>query len=244
MARRRRHKFTEQEYLAFENASEDRHEFINGVILGGFHEDNPLPAAGVSVADMPRHRFTPKEYLAFERASIDRHEYLDGEVYSMSRDPEAHAWMTSNALAALYPQLTSRDCRIYAGNLRVQMLSRKGYFYPDLVIVCGERAFADDTEDTLTNPAVLIEVLSEDSDVFDRADKLHQYYLLPSLQAYLLISHDAPRFEMFWREGAGWLYSTFEGMETAVDLPSVGCTLPLSAVYQGIEFNQGENDDS
>lgn len=243
MAGKRRHEFTEEEYLAFEDASEDRHEYIDGIILAGFHEDNPLPHSGVSIADMPRHRFTPKEYLAFERASRERHEYLDGEVYSMSGDPESHAWMMSNTLAVLHPQLSNRECRIYAGNMRVGKRSRKAYFYPDLAIVCGERAFEDSSRDTLTNPTLVIEVMSPDTEVFDRSDKLHTYYAIPSLQGYLLISPDAARVEYYWRDGERWLYQSFEGIDTTIDLAAVGCTLPLSAVYQGIEFDQSDEDE-
>src|SRR5689334_12920596 len=93
----------------------------------------------------PPYKFSPEEYLAFERQSHERHEYLDGEIFAMVGGSERHAWIASNLLAALHPELIKQDCRIYAENMGVRAKAVNGYFYPNLVIVCGEREF-DDTQ--------------------------------------------------------------------------------------------------
>jgi Uma2 family endonuclease len=201
--------------------------------------------AEMHMTAQPHHKFTPQEYLAFERQSHERHEYLDGEIFAMVGGSERHAWITMNIGARLYPQMVEQGCRIYAENLGVRAKLAQGYFYPDLVIVCGEREFDDPQRDILLNPTVLIEVLSPSTEKYDRGDKFHAYRTIESLQAYVLVSQKVARIEQFIRrEGEAWDWRVTEGLEATFELVLVGASLPLAQVYQGVSFDGGEEDHS
>lgn len=157
---------------------------------------------------------------------------------------EPHAWITASTLAGLYPQLVKQECRIYAGNMGVRAKLANASFYPDLVIVCGERKFDDEHKDMLLNPTIVIEVLSPSTERYDRSDKLHAYRTIPSLQAYVLVSQKVARIEQFIRrEGEAWDWRVTEGLDAIFELVSVGVSLPLAQVYQGVNFNSSDQDN-
>jgi Uma2 family endonuclease len=181
---------------------------------------------------------TPDEYLATQRLSEDRAEYLDGVVYPMTGASLYHTQIVFNIGAELVNQLRGRPGRVLGMDLKVRMRDSRKFFYPDLVVVSGEPQYHDDRKDIILNPDLIIEVLSPSTEAFDRGAKFQAYQTLESLKEYLLVSQDQPLVEQFVRRADGkWDYAAFQGLEASLPLPSVDCTLNMSAVYDKVELN-------
>ncbi|HEV7893759.1 MAG TPA: Uma2 family endonuclease [Pyrinomonadaceae bacterium] len=180
---------------------------------------------------------TPDEYLAAERLSETRSEYLDGGVYPMTGGTANHIRIVSNIDTQLNIQLDDRPCDIFPIDMKVRLPGSRKFFYPDVVVVCGELQYHDSRKDIITNPDLVVEVLSPSTEAFDRGAKFEAYQTIDSLKEYLLFSQDKPRVEQFVRNGDGkWTYAAVEGLESSLALPSIECTLNLSAVYKRVEF--------
>lgn len=110
------------------------------------------------------------------------------------------------------------------------------YTYPDLTIICGEARFTDAHVDTLTNPTVLIEILSPSTANYDRTAKFGRYRRLPSLREYVLVHQDARRVERFERFDDIWATYEYHGEASALELSSVGITVPLAGIYEDVSF--------
>jgi Uma2 family endonuclease len=153
-------------------------------------------------------RYTPEQYLDIERAADYKSEYFDGEIFAMAGASEEHNTITFNLSGALVPQLRGTGCRGYAGDMRVKVDASGLYTYPDVVVVCGERHFTDDHLDTLTNPTLIVEVLSPSTEGYDRGQKFANYRRIPSLETYVLVAQDRAHIEKFERRPDGqWLLS-------------------------------------
>lgn len=178
---------------------------------------------------------TPEEYLARERASLDqKHEYVDGEIFAMVGASLAHIRISMNVAALLTEQLKRAPCRPYASDLKVATgKSSKAFFYPDFVIVCGKLEFYDGKKDIVQNPSAIIEILSPSTEAFDRGKKFYKYREIESFTDYILVSQDEPRIEHFEREDR-WTLSDVAGIDQAVTIKSINCTLPLSEVYDRV----------
>ena len=180
---------------------------------------------------------TEDEYLAFERASETRHEFLDGRVYAMAGASMSHGDIIQNTSSHLFIKLRGGQCRAITNDLRVRVGATGLNTYPDIVVVCGEPRLTDDHLDTLLNPTILFEVLSPSTEAYDRTTKWEHYQLLESLQEYVLIKQNTPRVEHYTRQNDGsWRYVATTGLEAAVTLPSLGCTLTLAEIYENVTF--------
>lgn len=175
-----------------------------------------------------------QEYLAFERASPERHEYADGEIFAMSGGTAEHSAVTLNLLAELRGALSGRGCRAFESNMRVHVPATGRYVYPDGTIVCGRPEFTDDQRDTLLNPRVVIEVLSPSTEAYDRGDKFAGYRTIPGLQDYVIASAKHPRIELFSRQENGTWSLRILGPGDRLDVPSVGCSIEIDRVYEGV----------
>ena len=133
---------------------------------------------------------TPEEYLDFERKATTKHEYVNGQMFAMSGASFAHNFITANTANQLYNQLIDSECQVVTNDMRVKAIETESYFYPDIVVVCGEPRAEDDTFDTLLNPTLIVEVLSPSTAAYDRGEKFAHYQQIVSLQAYILISQD------------------------------------------------------
>lgn len=197
---------------------------------------------------LPRTRelYSVEEYLAMERASEVRHEYLDGEIFEMAGESLSHGRISTNLVSELRRQLRGRPCDVLSKDMKVRSgwlpsprRVEKGLFsYPDVVIVCGQPQFHDEYKDILTNPNVIIEVLSEATEKFDRGEKFHRYRAqLPTLTDYVLVTQVKPYIDHFSRrEGGAWMLFPVEGLENSLRLASIDCTLPLAEIYDRVEF--------
>src|SRR5215207_740088 len=181
---------------------------------------------------------TPEEYLAAERLSETRSEYLDGVVYPMTGASVTHSRIVINIGTELNIQLRARPGRVFAVDLKVRLPDSRKFFYPDLVVVCGELQYHDDRRDIILNPDLVIEVLSPSTETFDRGAKFKAYQTIESLKEYLLVAQSKPLIEQYIRNDDGeWRYRAAEGLESSLTLPSTGCTLNPGAVYDKVDFN-------
>ncbi len=182
-----------------------------------------------------RRFLTPEEYLAIERGASGKSEYYAGEMFALAGASRRHNLINFNIAGELHRQLKGRDCQAFANDMRVLVGSSGLYTYPDLVAVCGDPCFQDDRQDTLLNPTVIIEVLSEGTEAYDRGRKFEQYRRIGSLREYLLVSQECRRIEAFLREeDAEWSLSEAFGLDSFVILPSIGCELALEDVYDKV----------
>ena len=184
---------------------------------------------------------TPEEYIAAERKATFKNEYLSGEIVAMSGASNEHNLITVNTLNVLYNQLADRGCRVYASDMRVGINAGVSYFYPDIAVTCDKPRFEDDVFDTLINPQVIIEVLSDSTAGYDRGEKFIRYRQLESLQEYILISQDQVQVDHYLRQSKQWVLTEFSALEDVLPLVSIGAELPLHQVYRFIEL---ETDDA
>ncbi|HKQ08803.1 MAG TPA: Uma2 family endonuclease [Blastocatellia bacterium] len=196
--------------------------------------------------------YTIEEYLEMERQAEERHEYLDGYVILMSGESIAHGDISANIAGLLHPQLRGTPCRMRIKDTKVRSGpiprpgSRKGLFsYPDFVVICGEPQFHDKHTDVVLNPTVIIEVLSESTESFDRGEKFERYRIWsPTLSDYLLVSQTRPVIEHLIRQAdGGWISYLYTGLEQKLFINSINCELRLSEVYERVVFPPEETDD-
>jgi len=184
------------------------------------------------MSSQPKNLLTPEEYLALERKAEFKSEYFAGEMFAMAGASRRHNLITANILRVLGNQLLERACNVYPSDMRVKISKIGKYTYPDVVVACGEERFEDEHNDTLLNPVVIIEVLSESTEAYDRGKKFEHYQYLESLAEYLLIAQDSYRVEQYVRQNdRTWTYSEFHDIEDAVLLRAIDCNLALKDVY-------------
>ncbi len=180
--------------------------------------------------------FTPAEYLEFERESEFRHEYLDGEIYEMAGATKRHNRISTNIIRLLDNQMLERDCNVYGSDMRVKISETEKYTYPDVVAICGEEFYEDETEDTLLNPMLIVEVLSKSTEGYDRGGKFEYYQTIESFNEYVLISQEPFRVEQFVRKERNvWTYFEFRQPSDVVKLHSVSCEISLGDIYHKVQ---------
>jgi Uma2 family endonuclease len=190
------------------------------------------------MSTQPTIYLTPEEYLAMERKAEYKSEYIDGEIVAMTGASRTHNLIVFNIAREIGRQLRGRPCEGYANDMRVRIPSTRLYTYPDVVVVCDEPEFEDDQVDTLLNPTLIIEVLSESTELYDRGKKFGFYRTIDSLAEYLLVAQDEQRIEKYLRQPDGrWLLSEHRPPEDAVELISVQCSLVLMEVYDKVVFS-------
>lgn len=179
------------------------------------------------------------EYLAKEALATERHEYHHGEVLMMAGGTYRHSRICFNVSGALFSRLRGHRCQASESNTRVAVTYRATYLYPDVTVVCGEPVFdsLDRNQTTVTNPTLIVEVLSESTEAYDRGAKFGIYRDLPSLQEYVLVSATEALVESYLRQGDGtWVLAYAKGVEAVARLRSLGIDVPLAEVYDRITF--------
>jgi Uma2 family endonuclease len=185
-------------------------------------------------------RLTPEEYLAIERQATYKSEYFNGEMFAMSGASPRHVLIVTNVVAELRRQLKPRPCTVYSTDLRVQVSPTGLYTYPDVIVVCDQPRFHDQHKDTLLNPMLIVEVLSESTKDYDRGEKFEHYRTLTSLAEYVLIAQDKHHFEHFVRQpDKRWLLAETNRLEDTIYLPSIACDLALAEVYDKVDTLAG-----
>jgi Uma2 family endonuclease len=184
------------------------------------------------VISQTEYYISPEEYLEGEKVSEIKHEYIDGQVYAMAGASDAHVTVSMNVSMLLRNHLRGSDCRVYMADMKAQIDLINRYFYPDVMVTC-------DTQDKefeyfKSHPSLIIEVLSESTEGYDRGKKFASYRHLESLQEYVLISQDRMSVESFRRNNEGhWvLYPYGEGEE--VYLASVDFRCAIAQIYEDV----------
>ena len=181
------------------------------------------------------------EYLQTERLAPTKSEYMAGQVRAMAGASQRHNTVTLNIASELRQLLRGKVCRAFAIDMRVKVAEAQAYFYPDVVIVCGQPQFEDEQEDTLLNPTVVIEVLSPSTEAFDRGEKFAAYQHIPTLREYLLVAQDRTHVEHFIRQPDGeWQRSEYTDLTQKVYLPSVEIDLPVGLIYEGVDLTHSK----
>ena len=184
-------------------------------------------------------RMTPEEYLVSEREYEWKREYVDGGMYEMPSVNVWHVQVVMGLVMELHRQLDNRRYSAMFSQMKVRVQDSRKFLYPDVLVMNDDEVlFHDEQKDCILNPVVVIEVMSESSEVYDRGKKFHAYQELESLNEYLLVSQGEPLVEHYVRTGARtWIYKPTAGLENSLTLPSIHCTLNLSAVYDKVDFN-------
>lgn len=178
-------------------------------------------------------RVTYEAYLATERGSAIKHEYLRGEVFAMAGGTPTHAGLAMGVGVALSNALVGRSCRVYGSDLRVRIEATDLSTYPDVTVVCNRFEGAAIDPDAATNPVVIVEVLSDSTEAYDRGEKFAHYRRIPSLREYVLVSQREPRLEAYAKNAEGSWVLTEAGAGEALELRSLpGVRLEVDALYR------------
>lgn len=182
-------------------------------------------------ARAPRRSFSFREYLELEEVSNTKHEYFAGEIYAMAGGSPEHAALAVAVSGRLLATVRGGPCRVYSSDLRVRVTATGLATYPDVTVVCGDLEHDPDSSTTITNPTIVVEVLSPSTEEYDRGEKLEQYQQIPSLQACLLFSTDRRQVRVAQRGSDGWTMAELTtGDQIVVDALPVG--LAVDAIYE------------
>ena len=184
---------------------------------------------------------TAEEYLVRERKAEYKSEYFRGETFAMAGASARHNLIVSNVIVSLGSQLRKRPCLVYPCDLKLKIESTGLFTYPDITVVCGEPKFLDDHDDVLLNPVVIIEVLSESTEAYDRGKKFEHYRSIASVQQIVLIAQERIAVDCFSR-GANneWMFRSSSNLDSSLRLDSVQCEVPLSEIYDKVQLDPPE----
>ena len=178
---------------------------------------------------------TVEEYLIAEASSEIKHEYQDGYVYAMAGASDAHVTIAGNLFSIVRNHLRGNGCRVYMSDMRVNLATRKSYYYPDVMVTC------DPLDRELTHykqhPCLIIEVLSTSTEAFDRGDKFADYQQIESLQEYVLVSQTRQRVDYFHRSSQGlWVLQSYY-LGDVLQLTTINCSIPVVDIFEDVELS-------
>ena len=190
----------------------------------------------MSEALADKETITYEDYLKLEEKSKIKHEFMDGEIFAMAGASRRHNLATTNISRCLGNALEKTDCEVYVSDFRVKIRDRHNV-YPDVAVACGDIE-TEDNENTLLSPVVVFEVLSKSTESRDRGEKAEDYFKLPSLQDYILVSQYRVRVEQFSREKNNiWKLKIYESLEDTVEIDSIGCKISLEMIYLKLKIS-------
>jgi Uma2 family endonuclease len=177
--------------------------------------------------------FTPEDYLELERLSPIKHEYLQGQMVAMAGASKAHVIITGNLSALLLNHLRGKNCLSYAMDMKVRLPLLNLFYYPDVAVTCDDRDRRSD-QDFILYPKLIIEVLSDSTEAFDRGDKFADYKSIPELEEYVLIHQKQILVERFLRKSDNlWVPHVYRS-EDLVEFSSIEFSCAISALYENI----------
>ena len=186
-------------------------------------------------------RMTIEKYLEMEDASTEKHEFIGGQVYAMAGASFAHHQITSNCFIGIGSFLSDTSCRIYGSDLKVYMKTAAGFVYPDLTIICNGPQFMEGRRDIVTNPSVIIEVLSPDTQNYDHGEKFMLYRQIPTLQEYILVSSTYVLVEKFIRHTSGaWTLTEYKRLDDSFSIDTIHYQTTLQQLYRDVVFEKEE----
>ncbi len=189
------------------------------------------------MALLPIQRYTPEQYLEIDRKAETRSEYVAGEILAMAGASREHNRITLNIGASQTEQIRGKSCEPFTSDLHVKERTTGSYLFPDAVAGCAPLEFEDSSLDILLNPVVVMEVLSPTTEADDRSWKFAHSRRIASLQDYVMLSQYQPFAEHYTRQAEDiWTLMELSSLSDVLNLPSRGCDLPLSVIYERIEF--------
>ena len=188
----------------------------------------------ITMIALPDYNYlTPENYLKNEEKSLIKHEYINGEAYAMAGTTDSHNTIALNLASIIRNHLRGTDCRVYFADIKARLEKRNCFYYPDILVTCDPQDRETSTYKRF--PKLIIEVLSESTESFDRGDKFNDYQTLNSLQEYVLVNSQHQRVEIFLRDELGrWFYRSYN--EVKVCFESLNLTINLSAIYEDVEL--------
>lgn len=176
------------------------------------------------------------EYLALERATGERYEYIDGHMLAMAGGTPEHAELCVNLGSLFKAALRGRPCKVYSSDLKVCVGEDGLFTYPDLAVVCGKLQRSARDPNAVRNPVVLVEVLSDGTEAYDRGEKFEKYRQIASLREYVLVSHRKPGVELLrWSPDGSWNLRAL-GPQDTLHLESLEVEIPVAAIYEDVEL--------
>jgi Uma2 family endonuclease len=181
---------------------------------------------------------TPEQYLEIEKQASFKSEYISGQMFAMAGGSPTHSLIAMNVGVELGTRLRGTLCRVYNSDLRVAFEATNLYTYPDVTVTCQKPVYTGLQNDALTNPTLIVEVLSPSTELYDRGEKFAHYQRSATLAEYVLVAQDRPRVERYARTAeGGWLLTVAEGTDATIELRSIDVTLALADIYANIEFD-------
>lgn len=188
------------------------------------------------IIQVEKHYYTPKEYLSLEEQAEERNEYIDGEIFPMSGGTTNHNKIAGNFYRAFPLEIDGQDYDIYMNDVKLWISQYRIYTYPDIMVIEGEPIYETETKTVVTNPCLIVEVLSQSTQNYDRTDKFKFYRSLPSLQEYILISQSSYYIEQFSKKNDQWLFNSYEGKNDNLKLQNIDFSLNLEDIYKKISI--------
>ncbi len=190
------------------------------------------------MASLPTPRLTEEQYLQIERLAETRSEFHDGQMFAMSGGSLNHSLIAGDMIALLRGR-KPEACRVFTSDLRIKVPAASLLTYLDCGMFCGEPQFADDRQDAILNPVLIVEVLSPSTEAYDRGKKFEAYRSIPSFREYLLVHQDRRHVEHYSKQDDGsWLLREYDGAGASVTVGRLGISLPLADLY-GSALNFG-----
>ena len=191
-------------------------------------------------AEVSVEEISVQDYLESERTSDVKHEYDGGTLIPLSGASYFHTLICSNIIRVLGNAFLTETLTVHSADLRIAVQGSQKYYYPDVVLLEAEPEFTDDHFDTVKNPYIIFEVLSESTERYDRGEKFQAYRTLESLHAYVLVAQDKPLVEVFSKDAktGQWVLSEAHGAGSSIQLPNLEEKLALSDIYTKVKFPQ------
>jgi Uma2 family endonuclease len=177
-----------------------------------------------------------------ECASEIKHQFYQGEIFAMGGASRAHNLITVNLVTLFNIHLGEKPCEVYATDQRVKVDVTGLYTYPDVTVVCSGPQYEDNVFNTLLNPKLIVEVLSDSTEAYDRGRKFAHYRRIDSLEEYVLISQNEYRVEVFALRDGEWVFSDAQGRESSILLRSIDCSLKLNDIYKKVDIPESRQD--
>lgn len=180
---------------------------------------------------------TVEEYFRICEESEEKFQFFNGEIFAMSGGSMNHSLISANCIKAFGNSLSKKPCRVFDSNLRIAIAENDSYTYPDTSVICGEIEFLEDKKDTVANPVVIVEVLSDSTEAFDRGKKFSFYRSIETLKHYILIDQKEVKVEHFFKnEKSQWVLEEFSKLEEYLNLNSIKSKIQIKEIYEKVEF--------
>lgn len=188
----------------------------------------------------PKYNYvSPEKYLEIERVSQEKHEYYNGEIFAMSGASKEHNIIAKNINTLVLPFLKGKSCDMFGSDLRVHIPKNSLFTYPDFTIICGKWETTDNEKDTVTNPSVLVEILSKSTKDYDRGTKFNLYRNIKTLKEYILIDSTKVSVEIFLKqENQKWILSEFKNLSDSFIISTIGLSLMLKDLYEDVDIHE------